>query len=217
MSQLIVTTPITSLDTLTGYTTIQAKATETQGKPIWLDALVKITAPKNSVGAYIPLQNIIIENKVFDLNQHSHFGLQLFGCQQVTIRNCVFRNYAFHPDVVTTNNINESALYFNECQQVTIEGCHFINLDPGVPQGEGYNARQLNRCITIEGYTSSHFTIRNNHFGPSPAGVPKPEILSQEAWDVDQRQPIVQGITCVGYALKESEFIISGNTFQSAL
>lgn len=214
MSPLIVTTPITSLDALTGYTTIQAEATETLGKPVWLDALVQITAPKNSAGAYIPLQNIIIENKVFDLNQHSHFGLQLFGCQQVTIRNCVFRNYAFHPEVVTENEKNESALYFNECQQVTIEGCHFINLDPGEPRDDGYASYQLNRCITIEGYISSHFTIRNNHFGPSPAGVPKPEILSQEAWNVDQRQPIVQGITCVGYALKESEFIISGNTFQ---
>ncbi|MBC1274378.1 right-handed parallel beta-helix repeat-containing protein, partial [Listeria booriae] len=220
MSPLIVTTPITSLDALTGYTTIQAEAMENLGKPVWLDALVQITAPKNSAGAYIPLQNITIENMVFDLNQHSHFGLQLFGCQQVTIRNCVFRNYAFHPEVVIENNINESALYFNECQQVTIEGCHFINLDPGEPRDldkGAYEARQLNRCITIEGYTSSHFTIRNNHFGPSPAGVPKPEILSQEAWDVDQRQPIVQGITCVGYALKESEFIISGNTFQSAV
>ncbi|MBA3927746.1 right-handed parallel beta-helix repeat-containing protein [Listeria rustica] len=220
MSKLIVTTPVTSLDELIGYTTIQAHST---GDMIWLDALVKITAQKNNTGAYIPLKDITIENVVFDLNKNSHFGLKLTGCQQVTIRNCIFRNYTFNRISVTENQKNDSALYFSECQQVTIEGCHFINLDPGLPIGDNgndemvYTARQLNRCITIEGYTSSNFVIRNNHFGPSPAGTPKPDIIGQEEWDLDQKKPIVQGITCVGYALKESDFIISGNTFQKAV
>ncbi|MBC1502107.1 right-handed parallel beta-helix repeat-containing protein [Listeria weihenstephanensis] len=219
MSKLIVTTPLTSLSELSGYTTIQAHSTEDLG---WLDALVKITAPKNNTGAYIPLKNITIENVVFDLNKHSHFGLKLTGCQQVTIRNCIFRNYAFDSRFVGSHETNDSALYFSECQQVTVEGCHFINLDPGAPldpgsNGDVYAAHQLNRCITIEGYTSSNFTIRNNHFGPSPAGVSKPDILSQEEWALDQTKPIVQGITCVGYDLKESDFIISGNTFHNVL
>lgn len=219
MSTRIIEIPITSLSELESFTTIQARYIEPLSKDIdWLPALVNIVSPKDKTGNYIPIENIVLENIVFDLNKSSHYGLRLVGCRNITIRNCVFKGYAFNQNQVFENMATESTLYISDCQNIMIEACHFVNNDSGKPlEVNDYQPRQLNRCITLEGYTTANVTIQNNHFGPSPSGTPKPAIISQEEWAVDQQQPIVQGITCVGYALIESDFIIKGNTFKNAI
>ncbi|EIA19661.1 right-handed parallel beta-helix repeat-containing protein [Listeria fleischmannii] len=220
MTEHILTDTLTTLDQLQTGTYLKARDYDTPSGDIgWLPAMVEIIAPRDAQGHYQSPPPMTLENLVFDLNGSSHSGLRLIGCQHIIIRNCIFKGYQFNSNKVPKENKNESAIYFQDCQHVTVEHCHFVNLDPGEPMDDNgtapeYFPHQLNRCISIEGFESRDFTIQHNHFGRSTAA--KPPMMTVEDWAQDQRQPIVQGITCVGYALTEETFRIQHNTFCQA-